>query len=115
MIVSLGIYSVDSSLNFPIARPQVLIVWTFLLAIIGLNSNEKRLELFKKRYYIIYLILLFLFPTLYINNSVYSSLKGQMFLLQDFNSNQYNVPLNQVDTIVPDIPNITVTTFLLIQ
>jgi tetratricopeptide (TPR) repeat protein len=33
-----------------------------------------------------------------------------MFLLQDFNSNQYNVPLNQVDTIVPDIPNITVTT-----
>ena len=110
MIVSLGIYSVDSSLNFPIARPQVLIVWTFLLAIIGLNSNEKRLELFKKRYYIIYLILLFLFPTLYINNSVYTSLKGQMFLLQDFNSNQFNVPLNQVDTIVPDIPNITVTT-----
>jgi len=110
MIVSLGIYSVDSSLNFPIARPQVLIVWTFLLAIIGLNSNEKPLKLFKKRYYIIYLILLFLFPTLYINNSVYSSLKGQMFLLQDFNSNQFNVPLNQVDTIVPDIPNITVTT-----
>jgi tetratricopeptide (TPR) repeat protein len=33
-----------------------------------------------------------------------------MFLLQDFNSNQYNVPLNLVDTIVPDIPNITVTT-----
>jgi tetratricopeptide (TPR) repeat protein len=33
-----------------------------------------------------------------------------MFLLQDFNSNQFNVPLNQVDNIVPDIPNITVTT-----
>ena len=33
-----------------------------------------------------------------------------MVLLQDFNSNQYNLPLNQVESIVPDIPNITVTT-----
>jgi tetratricopeptide (TPR) repeat protein len=33
-----------------------------------------------------------------------------MFLLQDFNSNQFNVPLNQIDNIVPDMPNITVTT-----
>ena len=33
-----------------------------------------------------------------------------MFLLQDFNSNQYNLHLNKVDKIVPDIPNITVTT-----
>ena len=41
---------------------------------------------------------------------VYKSLKGQMFLLQDFNSNQYNIPLNQVENITPWIPNITVTT-----
>lgn len=33
-----------------------------------------------------------------------------MFLLQDFNSNQFNVPLNRVETLVPNIPNITVTT-----
>ena len=33
-----------------------------------------------------------------------------MYLLQDFNSNQFNLPLNQVDNVVPDIPNITVTT-----
>ena len=110
MIVSLGIYSVDSSLNFPIARPQVLIVWTFLLAIIGLNSSKKQQKTYKIKYNLIYLTFLFLIPTLYINNSVYNSLKGQMFLLQDFNSNQFNVPLNQVDNIVPDMPNITVTT-----
>jgi len=41
---------------------------------------------------------------------VYSSLKGQMVLLRDFNSNQYTLPINQVDQVVPDIPNITVTT-----
>ena len=33
-----------------------------------------------------------------------------MFLLQDFNSNQYNLPINQLENIVPSIPNITVTT-----
>ena len=33
-----------------------------------------------------------------------------MFLLQDFNSNNYSIPLNKVDNIVPDILNITVTT-----
>ena len=33
-----------------------------------------------------------------------------MFLLQDFNSNQFNVPLTEVEKIVPNIPNITVTT-----
>ena len=33
-----------------------------------------------------------------------------MFLLQDFNSNQFNVPMNQIDTLVPEMPNITVTT-----
>jgi tetratricopeptide (TPR) repeat protein len=49
-------------------------------------------------------------PSVYINSKVYESLKGQMFLLQDFNSNQFNVPLTQIDNLVPDIPNITVTT-----
>ena len=37
-----------------------------------------------------------LIPSLYVTSKVYESLKGQMFLLQDFNSNQYNVPLNRV-------------------
>ena len=51
-----------------------------------------------------------LLPTLYITITVYKSLKGQMLLLQDFNSNQYNLSLNRIDNIVPEIPNITVTT-----
>ena len=38
-----------------------------------------------------------------------------MSLLQDFNSNNYNVSLNQLDNVVPDIPNVTVTTIQLIQ
>ena len=40
----------------------------------------------------------------------YQSLKGQMFLLRDFNSNKYSITMDKIDNITPDLPNITVTT-----
>ena len=116
LITALGVYSVDANLNFPIARPQVLVVWTLIIALIsGFYQKEqnKTLKLSPNTKLItgfLALSLLLTLPSIYINNTVYKSLKGQMFLLQDFNSNNYNVPLNQVDNIVPDMPNITVTT-----
>jgi len=116
LLTGLGVYSVDSSLNFPIARPHVLVIWTLILALV----NEYYAEFFKPfdgktvkssvYSYSMILIILLLTPTIFVTNSVYNSLKGQMVLLQDFNSNQFNVPLNQIDNLVPDIPNITVTT-----
>ena len=33
-----------------------------------------------------------------------------MVILQDFNSNKYSIPLNQIESFIPPIPNITVTT-----
>jgi len=116
LLIALGVYFVDANLNFPIARPQVLVVWTAVMALI-INYYQKHisaLEPIKTKPYLTHiflsLALICLLPSLVVTNKVYESLKGQMFLLQDFNSNQFNVPLNQVDTIVPDIPNITVTT-----
>ena len=112
LIVALGIYSVDASLNFPIARPQVLVVWTLILALIGFYYYEKKEQKPFKRISRVFLwvSLLFLTPSLYVSNSVYKSLQGQMYLLSDFNSNKYSVAMNAIDNIVPDIPNITVTT-----
>ena len=116
IITALVVYSVDANLNFPIARPQVLVVWTLIIALItGFYQKEQNKTLKLKPNaklstgFLAFCLLLTL-PSIYINNTVYKSLKGQMFLLQDFNSNNYNVPLNQVDNIVPDMPNITVTT-----
>jgi len=114
--ISLGVYSIDANLNFPIARPQVLVVWTLILALISsyyekeLSKTHKINPVARLNSGFLSLILLLILPSIYINNSVYKSLKGQMILLQDFNSNQFNLPLNQVDNVVPDIPNITVTT-----
>ena len=116
ILVALGVYSVDANLNFPIARPQVLVVWAVIMALI-VTYYQKHKTVLKPLKTISFLTPVFLFlalicllPSLVVTSKVYESLKGQMFLLRDFNSNQFNVPLNQVNTIVPDIPNITVTT-----
>ena len=115
-LTALGVYSVDANLNFPIARPQVLVVWTLIMGLIVVYYQKYKNQSLKlksnKRLNSSFLFLAFLLvlPSIYVSNKVYGSLKGQMFLLQDFNSNQFNLPLNQVDNVVPDIPNITVTT-----
>ena len=116
LLIALGVYSVDANLNFPIARPQVLVVWTVIMGLIltyyqnykGATDSIKTKPILTPVF--LSLAFLCLLPSLYVTNKVYESLKGQMFLLQDFNSNNYNVPLNQIDNIVPDMPNITVTT-----
>ena len=116
ILTALGVYSVDANLNFPIARPQVLVVWTMIIAMINFYYR-KHLQSIKPidskpflNYSFLGIALLSIVPSVYVTNSVYESLKGQMFLLQDFNSNQFNVPMNQIDTLVPEMPNITVTT-----
>lgn len=116
LLVALGVYSVDANLNFPIARPQVLVVWSALMALIVIYYQQYKAQIQQikenKKVNLLFMVLalVVLLPSLYVTNSVYKSLKGQMFLLQDFNSNQFNVPLNRVETLVPNIPNITVTT-----
>ena len=116
MLTALGVYSIDANLNFPIARPQVLVVWAIIIAMINfyyqkhlqsINPSDSK-PFFNFSFLCIALITII--SSMYVTNRVYKSLKGQMFLLQDFNSNQFNVPINQIETLVPEIPNITVTT-----
>lgn len=112
LLVSLGIYSVDASLNFPIARPQVLVVWTLVMSLLSFYYYEQTEQQPKKKVSTSFLLLsiVCLLPSLFVSNSVYKSLKGQMYLLSDFNSNKYSIAMNDIDDIVPNIPNITVTT-----
>ena len=116
LLAALGVYSIDANLNFPIARPQVLVTWAIVVASIMVYyqkiKHTQKIFKAKNNFNLIFLSIsiLALIPTTYVTNSVFKSLKGQMILLQDFNSNQYNLPLNKIETIVPEIPNITVTT-----
>jgi tetratricopeptide (TPR) repeat protein len=56
------------------------------------------------------LAIMLMIPSISITHTTYQSLKGQLFLLRDFNNNQYTVTMDKIDHITPDMPNITVTT-----
>lgn len=114
MITALGVYFVDANLNFPIARPQVLAPWALTMALISYyyhqvipkkqSKNTSALTFFPL------LGVLLMVPSISITNTTYKSLKGQLFLLRDFNNNQFSVTMDKIDNITPDLPNITVTT-----
>ena len=114
LLIALGVYTIDANLNFPIARPQVLYTLTLILALIGISfsNNKSQVHLKIKRSGIGFPIIgiLIFIPSVSITNTTFKSLKAQMLILQDFNSNKYNLPLNQIETFIPSIPNITVTT-----
>ena len=42
LLISLGVYSIDASLNFPIARPQVLVSWALIISSINLFAKENK-------------------------------------------------------------------------
>ena len=106
LITSLGVYFIDANLNFPIARPQVLAPWALTMALLSFYYYEnKDLGIMKiskglNLIYPITLILLMLFST-GITYITYQSLKGQMFLLRDFNSNKYSITMDKIDNITP--------------
>ena len=118
LLIALGVYSIDANLNFPIARPQVLAPWAMVMALITFyyikTKTPKKEESKPSQSWVSYVfgilgILIFI-PTLMNTNTVYKSHQAQMTILRDFNSNQYNIPLNQIESFVPTTPNITVTT-----
>ena len=95
LFIGLGVYFVDANLNFPIARPQVLVVWAAIMSLLmGYYQKSEYLKYKqsnKTKLNKLFLQLEFYnCPKFYVTNQVYKSLKGQMFLLQDFNTNQYN-------------------------
>ena len=115
LITALGVYFIDANLNFPIARPQVLAPWALTMALItyyyhqatkkqGSSKKAKALTFFPLAG-----ILLMVFSTS-ITHTTYQSLKGQLFLLRDFNTSKYSITIDKIDHITPDLPNITVTT-----
>ena len=117
LFISLGVYFIDANLNFPIARPQVLAPWAIIMALISFysirserNDNTKAISKNLSSFTFIFFGLIIIAPTIFVSNAVYKSLKAQMTILQDFNSNKYSIPLNQIENFIPSLPNITVTT-----
>ena len=115
MITALGVYFVDANLNFPIARPQVLAPWALTMALISyyyhqvISKKKQPKKISALTFFPLFGIILMV-PSISVTNTTYQSLKGQLFLLRDFNNNQFSVTMDKIDNITPDLPNITVTT-----
>jgi O-antigen ligase len=115
LITALGVYFIDANLNFPIARPQVLAPWALTMALIVYYYHQvtkKTASSKKAKNLFIFPLLgiLIMIPSISITNTTYQSLKGQLFLLRDFNTNTFSVTMDKIDQITPELPNITVTT-----
>ena len=116
LITALGVYFIDANLNFPIARPQVLAPWALTIALLSYyyhKATNKKEGSYNKVKVLTFFplagILLMMFSTS-ITHTTYQSLKGQLFLLRDFNTSKYSVTMDKIDHITPYLPNITVTT-----
>ena len=113
-LIALVAYFVDAFLNFPAERPATQILFSFIMASIvvpylnssAISSNKKFVFLAKIYPYLTILILL---PVTYISFLTYTSMKGQMILMREANS-EAKEPLEVIATLFPAIPNISVTT-----
>ena len=115
LIMALGVYFIDANLNFPIARPQVLAPWALTISLLAFyyrkaTMKKATLKTPKAITFFPLLAIGLMVPSINITHTTYQSLKGQLFLLRDFNNNQYSVTMDKIDQITPELPNITVTT-----
>ncbi len=117
LIISLGVYLIDANLNFPIARPQELAPWALIMGLINFyyiksldkNFERKNLNIILKTTFPA-LSFFILIPSLSSTYQTYKSQVSQMIILQDFNTDQYNISFNQIESYIPSFPNVTVTT-----
>ena len=101
------VYLLDSSLNFPLARPLIVLQLLFIVAYTirpNFSFSFHPISFIK----VIYLPILFL--CIFSSFKVYKSFVYQPLLLTDFTDQKFDTPLSTFDNIDIDYPNITVTT-----
>ena len=110
---SLFVYSLDASLNFPVARP---LMQSSLILLIGItlfliNENKSFKLLFStitaRTFFFFFLIGIVLSTIVHIIS--YNSLTKQGKLLFEFNSNSFKMSISELDQISHDFPNLTET------
>jgi O-antigen ligase len=113
-LIALVAYFFDAFLNFPSERPATQILFSFIMASIVVPYLNLSSISFSKKFAFSaniypYLTILILLPVTYISFLTYTSMKGQMFLMREANS-EAKEPLEVIATLFPAIPNISVTT-----
>lgn len=113
-LLALVPYFVDAFLNFPAERPATQILFSFIMASVSvnyLNSMSSNVD-FRKNVLsriLPFVFLLILLPTTYVTYLTYTSMKAQMILMRESNTDAKE-PTEVVASMLPKIPNISVTT-----
>lgn len=110
---ALIIFIIDSSVNFPKARPYTMINLLIYLAIINyhyFSSFNPKLKLPIKKLQLIFILLLI--PINFHNYKIFQNLKDQMFLFLDYNINQdFSRPLAEVEGFETQYDDLSVSSF----
>ncbi|MDG1212540.1 MAG: O-antigen ligase family protein, partial [Flavobacteriaceae bacterium] len=102
------IYLVDAMLNFPISRPIIQMPLMFVLAIIISWDEEKQGSSLMSKYFAMALILL-LIPSVISSAKVLDSFRKQDALLKDFGAQKFDTPLEYIESIDDNYPNLGAT------
>lgn len=112
-LIGLSVYFFDALLNFPAERPATQVLFAFIMASISIaylyampQTKQPVKPVVSKLYPI--LVALVLLPTSYITYLTYQSMKGQMTLMRETNTDAKE-PLENIANLLPPIPTISVT------
>ncbi len=112
LLVTLLVYLIDANLNFPISRPIIQVQLLFVLALtyVLFRENSQSILRLKIGKGVLSLGVVLLLATSYSAYKVYDSFKLQRYLLGDFETQKYDTPLEIIESLDDNYPNITATT-----
>lgn len=117
--MALIVYAVDAGLNFPIERAIMQVFFAFVTAInlgtyikgrqeVQVSDTKPTNKSFTLAHPLYGMItILILLPATYITYLTYISLKGQLRVVPDLKNEPMSIPLAEVKTMFPPIPNLT--------
>jgi len=117
--MALIVYAVDAALNFPIERAIMQVFFACITAInlgsyiqASIETKDSNTVSSKKNFKLAHplygmITILMLLPATYITYLTYISLKGQLRVVPDLKNEPMSIPLAEVKTLFPPIPNLT--------
>lgn len=106
IIISLGIFLMNSFLNFPIHRSQEYIPFLILSAFI-LSTNQNTFHSKKKNSLSIYALIILTLTAVFFSYKEHDSLILQGVLLSDYRNGKFSIDKKELDEINYKIPNLT--------
>lgn len=108
-LLTVIVYLIDANLNFPISRPLIQIQFLFFTGFVYyiFDTIPKSNRFISK--YLFYLFFVFGILSSYTSYKVYDSFTKQQYLLSDFQSQTFDTPIDIIESIDHDFPNIGAT------